>query len=147
MSTFCISYDDFCERAGLLAPAEFADLTDQSKDIVLTMAWEECAWIATLTNERLTRALERALQHSVAAVWRCVMKLHPFEQVRREVEHWIEAGAVIHQQFECAHCGVKQTMGEPNTLWVHGRCEECGGETDIVRDGCNFLAHFAGRMG
>jgi hypothetical protein len=51
-------------------------------------------------------------------------------------------GWIVHQQFNCAHCGVKQTMPDENVFHMLGRCEECGGVTDIKRDGCNFMAVF-----
>jgi len=45
----------------------------------------------------------------------------------------------VHQQFSCARCGSKQTMDTPNVFYTGGRCEECGTETDIRADGCNYM--------
>ena len=71
------------------------------------------------------------------------MKLYPFWDVVREAEKLMSRYSHIHQQFNCAHCGTKQTMEEPNKFYMTGKCEECGQITDIVKDGCNYMAHIA----
>lgn len=71
------------------------------------------------------------------------MKLHPFMDVHKEALTWMRRGATIYQQFNCQHCGIKQTMEKPNVLFEKGTCEECGRETDIRKNGCNYMAHFA----
>lgn len=68
------------------------------------------------------------------------MRLHPFEEVATNAFLQHRKGATIYQQFLCAHCGVKQTMGDPNIFYERGTCEECGKETNIRADGCNFMA-------
>jgi len=68
------------------------------------------------------------------------MKLYPFSEVAANAERQMAAGATIYQQWNCAHCGVKQTMSDKNTFYTHGRCEECKKETDIEHNGCNFMA-------
>ena len=70
------------------------------------------------------------------------MKLHPFEQCRKDAEDWMRRGADIYQQFNCEHCGTKQTMDVKNKFFEKGRCEECGRETDIKARGCNYMAGF-----
>lgn len=70
---------------------------------------------------------------------RLKMSLHPLSEVLPQVNEWIARGATIYQQFNCAHCAAKQTMAEPNRIYSRGLCEECGGETDIEKDGCNYL--------
>lgn len=70
------------------------------------------------------------------------MKLHPFYEVTAQANRLIREGADTYQQFNCAHCGVKQTMPDANVFHTKGKCEECGGVTDIERDGCNFMAHW-----
>jgi hypothetical protein len=67
------------------------------------------------------------------------MELHPFDEVVCEAEGRISRGVTVYQQFACARCGSKQTMDEPNVFYTGGRCEECGAETDIRADGCNYL--------
>ena len=67
------------------------------------------------------------------------MNLYPFHDVVKNAQNAILTGATVFQQFNCAHCGVKQTMSEPNKFFTEGICEECEGMTDIVKDGCNFL--------
>lgn len=56
-----------------------------------------------------------------------------------------DARAIVYQQFNCAGCGAKQTMDDPNTLYESGTCEECGAVTDIKRDGCNYAVYFIGK--
>lgn len=69
------------------------------------------------------------------------MKLYPFDDCAAAAafELMTEHGAIIRQQFNCAVCGVKQTMAEENKFFTRGICEECGAETDIKRDGCNYM--------
>ena len=67
------------------------------------------------------------------------MELHPFDEVVAEAGERIRPGVVVHQQFSCASCGSKQTMDTPNVFYTGGRCEECGAETDIRADGCNYM--------
>jgi transcription elongation factor Elf1 len=74
------------------------------------------------------------------------MNLHPFDEVAANAESKMREGWTIHQQFNCAHCGAKQTIAEENQFFTHGRCEECGQETNIKKDGCNFMAISSGRI-
>jgi hypothetical protein len=67
------------------------------------------------------------------------MKLHPFDIVSANARACVKGGWTIYQQWNCAHCGVKQTMPDANKFFERGLCEECGKETDIKRDGCNFM--------
>jgi transcription elongation factor Elf1 len=67
------------------------------------------------------------------------MRLYPFDEVAIDAEERVRAGHTIHQQFECEHCGVKQTMAEENQMFTTGKCEECGGITNIRSKGCNYL--------
>jgi rRNA maturation protein Nop10 len=69
------------------------------------------------------------------------MKVYPWDEVIPEVLKHIRNGANAYQQFNCAHCGTKQTMDVPNRFFTSGNCEECGKTTDIVKDGCNYLLH------
>lgn len=68
------------------------------------------------------------------------MKVYPFDKVIAKCEEVMASGWDIHQQFNCAHCGVKQTMETPNQLYTSGQCEECGEVTDLRAAGCNFMA-------
>jgi Zn finger protein HypA/HybF involved in hydrogenase expression len=68
------------------------------------------------------------------------MNLHPFNTVCANAERKIAEGWTVYQQWKCAHCGVKQTMPDKNKFYMRGKCEECGKETDIVKDGMNFMA-------
>jgi hypothetical protein len=70
------------------------------------------------------------------------MKLHPFDECVRDAKTITDKGHAVYQQFNCAKCGVKQTMELPNTFFTTGKCEECGHVTDIAKDGCNYMAHF-----
>lgn len=68
------------------------------------------------------------------------MNLHPFATVCANADKKIAEGWEVYQQWNCAHCGTKQTMPDPNKFFTSGRCEECDLITDIRRDGCNFMA-------
>jgi len=68
------------------------------------------------------------------------MKLYPIKDCMRRADELIErANAVVFQQWLCAHCGAKQTMDVPNGFFIGGICEKCGKETDIAKDGCNYM--------
>jgi hypothetical protein len=71
-----------------------------------------------------------------------MMKLHDFYEVAAAAEHSMQAGATVYQQFNCAKCGIKQTMDTPNVFHKLGKCEECGHITDIEKDGCNYLCMY-----
>lgn len=75
-------------------------------------------------------------------VERSQMKLYPFWSVAADFQNFMRRGANVYQQWNCAHCGVKQTMEKPNMMFKLGKCEECGKETDIAKDGCNYMVHF-----
>jgi hypothetical protein len=70
------------------------------------------------------------------------MKLYPFYDCMKAADQHIAKGAKIYQQFNCAGCGVKQTMDEANVFHKLGKCEECGHITNIERDGCNYMLTF-----
>ena len=58
-----VSYEDFCKRAANVAP--WAARLDPARSAILSAAWEECAWISVLTNERLLAALESACDRTL----------------------------------------------------------------------------------
>ena len=68
------------------------------------------------------------------------MNLHPFDKVAANADRKIKEGWTVYQQFNCAHCGVKQTLPDKNVFHHKGTCEQCGALTNIYRDGCNFMA-------
>ena len=74
------------------------------------------------------------------------MKVSPFDEVVANAEERMRDGWTIYQQFNCAHCGVKQTMPDANKFYTRGLCEECGKETNIMKDGCNFMATSGGAL-
>ena len=73
------------------------------------------------------------------------MMVSPFYEVVANAEKRMKDGWTIYQQFNCAHCGAKQTMPDADKFYIQGRCEECGKVTDIEKDGCNFMAVSGGR--
>lgn len=60
MANEAIGYDDFADLAGPVAPEWFDALTDEGKERVLAIAWEGCAWVRTLSDDRIRRAFEDA---------------------------------------------------------------------------------------
>jgi hypothetical protein len=91
------------------------------------------------------------------------MKLYPFDEVAQRVaeildgtstaENYLAIKAVVgdgahvevYQQFNCAACGMKQTMPDPNVLYTAGKCEECGAITNLRKYGCNYAVHYSRR--
>jgi hypothetical protein len=73
-----------------------------------------------------------------------VMKLYPFEQVVNSADQAISMGATVFQQFNCEHCGTKQTIEEGNAFYTRGHCEECKKITDIKTNGCNYMILVSG---
>jgi hypothetical protein len=67
------------------------------------------------------------------------MKLHPWDETIKTAEKYIAYGFSVYQQFNCAHCGAKQTMDVANTFYMLGNCQECGKETNIRMDGHNYM--------
>lgn len=67
------------------------------------------------------------------------MNLYDFDECAKEAEARMQQGFFVFQQFNCAHCGVKQTIDTPNVFHTHGTCEGCGKLTDIKQDGCNYM--------
>lgn len=67
------------------------------------------------------------------------MQRFPFDVIVEQANDVIKSGGEVFQQFECSHCGTKQTMDVPNTFYRSGLCEECGKLTDIESTGCNLL--------
>lgn len=67
------------------------------------------------------------------------MKLYPFDEVCRAADKHVQMGRKVFQQFNCAHCGTKQTIDDANHFYTHGICEECGKDTDLKKDGCNYM--------
>lgn len=68
------------------------------------------------------------------------MDLHPWQEVLDNANSKIDDGWTVFQQWNCEHCGVKQTMPDANKFFTSGRCEECDRVTDIVKNGMNFMA-------
>lgn len=52
---------------------------------------------------------------------------------------WIVRGHTINQKFTCRSCRARQTMSVTNMFFKTGKCEECGYETDLVKQGCGYL--------
>ena len=70
------------------------------------------------------------------------MKLYPWDKCVKTVIDLINQGAQCFQQFNCANCGAKQTIEEPNRFYAAGKCEECNQITNIEQDGMNYLVIF-----
>jgi transcription elongation factor Elf1 len=64
---------------------------------------------------------------------------HPFYETVDKATELIEKGAKVWQKFTCAKCGSRQTMDQENTFYTLGTCEECGFQTDIEKQGCNYM--------
>jgi len=69
------------------------------------------------------------------------MKLYPWNEIVASTNDLIKQGMECYQQFNCDHCGAKQTMDIPNMFYEIGTCEECGKDTNIKQHGMNFMVH------
>lgn len=47
----------------------------------------------------------------------------------------------VYFKFTCEACRSRQTFELPNTLYVTGKCGECGHVTNLRRRGCGYLVH------
>jgi hypothetical protein len=70
---------------------------------------------------------------------------HPFWDCLRGFLTENFHGADCFQQFNCKHCGVKQTIDNRNVFYTHGECEECKEITNIVEEGSNYLLILPGK--
>ena len=67
------------------------------------------------------------------------MKLYPWNDVLDNADYHITSKSEVSQQWNCEHCGAKQTMENPNVFHMQGICEECKKLTDIKKNGHNFM--------
>lgn len=70
------------------------------------------------------------------------MKKHPIGDCVLGALATIKKGGKIHQKFQCARCNAYNYMEVPNAFYESGECSDCGHVTDIVKDGCNYVAIF-----
>lgn len=69
---------------------------------------------------------------------------HPFEEVAETANARIKEGWTIFQKFTCQNCRRRITIGVPNAFFAIGHCEECGHDSDLMENGCNYLAAMGG---
>jgi hypothetical protein len=68
------------------------------------------------------------------------MNVYPFNDVLAQADSLLaNPNTDVYQQFQCGTCGMKQTMDVPNTFYTTGKCEVCGGITDLKANWCNFM--------
>lgn len=60
------------------------------------------------------------------------------------IEHHGEDHVKVYQKFTCSGCGARQTMDVPNTIFLTGKCEECGDVTDCQERGGGLAVWFVG---
>ena len=62
----------------------------------------------------------------------------PFAECCKQFETHMRNGHLVFQKFTCDHCGARQTMVEPNKMFMIGHCQECNRHTNILN--CGFSA-------
>jgi len=62
----------------------------------------------------------------------------PFAEVSRKAAILSSQGHSLFQKFSCSGCGRRVIRKEPNIFLPTGKCDRCGGITDISRSGCNY---------
>lgn len=70
-----------------------------------------------------------------------VMKLYPWQEILDACDELAGQGVDCFQQFNCEKCGAKQTIDTPNSFHRSGICEECNHETNIEKNGMNYMIH------
>ena len=63
----------------------------------------------------------------------------PLLEIAAECDVLIADGMTIFQKWTCVHCGARQTMPDPNVLYVAGLCDKCTLLTNIEENGCGFM--------
>ena len=63
----------------------------------------------------------------------------PFEDVAEMAWNLVQRGGHVFQKFTCAECGLRQTVEEPDHMFVRGQCEKCRHVTDLQVQGCGFV--------
>lgn len=62
----------------------------------------------------------------------------PVAEIAVLADQQIAKGFTIWQKWTCNNCGSRQTMEEPNLLYLSGTCQACGEISTIVV--CGFMA-------
>lgn len=64
---------------------------------------------------------------------------YDFDACVEAADERIAQGCQTFQKFTCAGCGRRLTIDVPNTFYTFGKCADCGHETDIRAQGCNYV--------
>lgn len=64
---------------------------------------------------------------------------YPLNELAVTMQRAIAKGAQVYQKFTCGYCGARQTIEEPNALFIDGKCEECKSVTNLAKAGGNLL--------
>lgn len=70
----------------------------------------------------------------------------PFADAVYGANQKIKKGFDVYQKWWCEYCGARQTMPTRNHFYAQGICEECGRTTNIVANGCNYMACISTNM-
>ncbi len=63
----------------------------------------------------------------------------PLLECMTAAETLITGGDTVFQKWTCAKCGERVTANAENTFTARGSHDDCGGETDLVQSGCNYM--------
>jgi hypothetical protein len=68
------------------------------------------------------------------------MNLYPLPECVERANKMVQEGWWTYQKFTCAHCKAVNTIDYPNVFYKKGRCQDCNAVTDLMKDGCNYMA-------
>jgi hypothetical protein len=60
-------------------------------------------------------------------------------EIAEMIEPLIKKGCNTYQKFTCSLCSSRQTIAEPNVLYLDVKCELCGTITDLRETGCGVM--------
>lgn len=62
-----------------------------------------------------------------------------FDELLPKMLEILRGGGTFWGKFTCLHCGARQTFETPNKLFLQGKCEECGGTSNLNKWGLLVL--------
>lgn len=88
-------------------------------------------------DEEFVTIIEDNIDALQAVMLDASRKVLPWDQFLRSIDYARRhhPRAYVIQQFNCRRCGARQTIPDPDHLFMEGHCEECDAVTDCTVDG------------
>jgi hypothetical protein len=65
------------------------------------------------------------------------------KQIQQDINDGIYTD--VYFKFTCEHCGARCTFQEPNKVYEHGECAECGKQTVVTVGGYTTVSTLKGK--